>query len=43
MLDVITQPKGIVDPRKGLIHRCIKATSISHLSTRSSQDLESIT
>jgi hypothetical protein len=42
VLDVITQHTSNVDPGKGLIHRCIKATSISHMSTQSSQDLESI-
>jgi hypothetical protein len=39
MVDVIIQLNGIVDPNKGLIHKCIKATSISHMNILSSQDL----
>jgi hypothetical protein len=42
MFYVITQHTENVDPSKGLIDRFIKATCISHLTTRSSQDLESV-
>jgi hypothetical protein len=42
MLHVITQSTKNFDHNKGLTPKRIKATSIWHLNSQSSQDLESI-
>jgi hypothetical protein len=42
MLSMITQHTEDVDHNKNFTHKCIKVIYTSHLSTQSSQDLESI-
>jgi len=39
---MITQPSENIDRSKGLIAKCIKVTSTWHLSSQSSQNLESM-